>query len=496
MEEIPPVQYACETVAAVNKELQQLTALHAAEPRRNINPFSMRLQGVIDACVMGGIAKYQEAFFTSEFLAGQPSHLEHVLHLRQCIVEQMKILETALALHGKLAPPEVQPLHKRLEECLAQMKQRLKDWGFPSPDAGLRYASTSTPHPPQHRRAGSDAGIEYSPQKVLNPSMAALPDRRPAPAQRAITVTGSCGTSSNRSSSSSSSLYGQLTSIDDGGVEGSDEEGLYCKPSEIMEKLQAVSGLNGGSGGRTIPTPTVPASSRTPRSSISSSAKSPRSANDYIFFTPTALRDSGFGTDRESLVMSNSVSPRPSKSLQRGRQISTVSSNSLSRDTTPPRHDAPPLPPRSSTKSSLDETDFTPPPIQPKRIPKKGSSVSSLIASIEDSVSPRQHRPPPAPPLPHKTSTATPPCNNPPPVPPHRTVINNSTSFSNPLDLGTGSGSLMDEVCSLLAASGCQVMSNGGSNNCPSPPPHPPPPPPADDPPTRPPVLFARDLIN
>jgi len=46
VEEIPPIQYACETVAAVNRELQQLTSLHAAEPRRNINPFSMRLQGV------------------------------------------------------------------------------------------------------------------------------------------------------------------------------------------------------------------------------------------------------------------------------------------------------------------------------------------------------------------------------------------------------------------------------------------------------------------
>ena len=47
VEEIPPIQYACETVAAVNRELQHLTSLHAAEPRRNINPFSMRLQGVL-----------------------------------------------------------------------------------------------------------------------------------------------------------------------------------------------------------------------------------------------------------------------------------------------------------------------------------------------------------------------------------------------------------------------------------------------------------------
>ena len=246
VEEIAPVQYACETVSSVNKELEQLTALHKAEPRRNINPLSMRLQGVIDACVNGGIAKYQEAFFTSEFLAGQQSHLEHVLQLRQCIVEQMRILDTGLALHGRLAPPEVQPLHKMLVDRLAQMKQRLKDWGFPSPEAGLRYANNtgSSPSLPlMYRRAESDAGIEYHlGKKRLNSSSSpALPERRPGPPLRSVTVT---GTGSNRSSTtSSSSLYGQLTSIDD---HGSDDEALYCKPAEILEKLQATTDSTAG----------------------------------------------------------------------------------------------------------------------------------------------------------------------------------------------------------------------------------------------------------
>lgn len=265
VEEIPPVQYARETVLSVNRELQQLTCLHAAEPRRNINPFTMRLQGVIDACVMGGIAKYQEAFFNSEFLASQPTHLEHVLQLRQAIVEQVRLLEAGLTLHGKLAPPEVQPLHARLVECLAGMKQRLRDWGFPSPEAGLRHASTSTQNliAHHHRRADSDAGIEYSPSKVLlNTSLPNLPDRRtPQPAQRSLTISGG-GISSNRSSSSSSSLYGHLTSIgDDAGC--SDEEDLYCKPSEILEKLQAAAALNGRSGGAT-PTPSI-SQTTTPR---------------------------------------------------------------------------------------------------------------------------------------------------------------------------------------------------------------------------------------
>ena len=100
VKEIAPVQYACETVLFVNGERQQLASLH----------------------VLGGIEKYQEAFFSSDFLANHAGHLEHVFQLHQ-IVEQMRILDAELTLHGKLAPPEVQPLHKKLVECLAQMKQ-------------------------------------------------------------------------------------------------------------------------------------------------------------------------------------------------------------------------------------------------------------------------------------------------------------------------------------------------------------------------------------
>lgn len=549
VEEIPPIQYACETVLSVNRELQQLTSLHAAEPRRNINPFSMRLQGttknlmalwliyleiisviyalfpsllgVIDACVMGGIAKYQEAFFTSEFLTSHSGHLDHVLQLRQCIAEQMRILEVGLTLHGKLAPVEVQPLHKRLVECLVLMKQRLKEWGFPSPDTQIRCMSTafSSGGTLHHRRADSDAGIEYSTTKIpnsnhlLNTSLPTIPDRKPLHPQmnhqRSLPgiSTSSGGPPSNRSSSSSSSLYGHLTV---GEVGSEDEEDIYCRPSEIMEKLQAAN--NGGAqlwNTTATSTPVQASSSQgstTPRSSNSAGrSKSPRWANEYIFFTPASMRearDSGIGTDRDSGIrdsLLNSIPPSRSSSkslLQQMNQVALQHDASPESTRTPPRHYPPPLPPRSS-KTSLEDSSFvsesneitsTPPPIHPKRVPKKGPFTSSMIIMSPESQSSdsrhHHHRPPPAPPLPPKSANVsmspmspTPTSAQqlcPPPVPPHR-AINNSTSFSNPLDLGSGSGSLVDEVCSLLAASGC--MSNGSDNSkCPSSPPSSPPP--------------------
>jgi dedicator of cytokinesis protein 3 len=42
--EVAPVQFACETMESVNKELRQLINQYTLDRKRNINPFSMRLQ--------------------------------------------------------------------------------------------------------------------------------------------------------------------------------------------------------------------------------------------------------------------------------------------------------------------------------------------------------------------------------------------------------------------------------------------------------------------
>lgn len=126
VEEVPPVQFACETMQNVNCKLSQLIATYTQDPKRNINPLSMRLQGIIDANVMGGIAKYQEAFFTAEFARSCPQSNSHIHRLYSLIVEQVDILESGLVVHGQLAPPEVQPLHRRLMERLEQLRCSIK----------------------------------------------------------------------------------------------------------------------------------------------------------------------------------------------------------------------------------------------------------------------------------------------------------------------------------------------------------------------------------
>lgn len=125
--ELTPVEFACETMANVEKELCDHIAQYKSDPSKNINPFSMRLQGIIDANVMGGISKYQEAFFTEQFTKSPEGIIQqnNVNKLKYLIHEQVKILDTALELHGQLAPDGVQPLHKRLLERFSQLKQSL-----------------------------------------------------------------------------------------------------------------------------------------------------------------------------------------------------------------------------------------------------------------------------------------------------------------------------------------------------------------------------------
>lgn len=154
VQELTPVEYACEIISNAGKELSELIVQYRRDPKRNINPFSMRLQGTIDANVMGGISKYQEAFFSENFLkspqgAGQQANVQR---LKVLILEQIQILEQALELHGQLAPPGVQPLHNRLLERFSQLKQSLSGMGRLKRQPSESIVNTPLPPLPTEQR--------------------------------------------------------------------------------------------------------------------------------------------------------------------------------------------------------------------------------------------------------------------------------------------------------------------------------------------------------
>lgn len=167
--ELTPVEVACETMENTIKELQELSNQYKSDDRGNLNPFTMRLQGTIDANVQGGIPKYQDAFL-SEIYKKSPEgkeNAQYIQKLQHLIVELLSVLEKALDLHGKIAPSEIQPLHQSLVQRLQSIRESV---------AGLsrsRYRSAdsvgsivNTPLPPLPI---SKSIQDYEPDELYTP---------------------------------------------------------------------------------------------------------------------------------------------------------------------------------------------------------------------------------------------------------------------------------------------------------------------------------------
>ena len=58
--ELSPIETAIDTLTVKNKEILTMCNRYAANPKIDLNPFTMLLNGVIDAAVMGGISNYEK----------------------------------------------------------------------------------------------------------------------------------------------------------------------------------------------------------------------------------------------------------------------------------------------------------------------------------------------------------------------------------------------------------------------------------------------------
>ncbi|XP_029630018.1 dedicator of cytokinesis protein 3-like [Salmo trutta] len=143
--EVSPLENAIYVVENKNHELRTLISQYQHKQLHgNINLLSMCLNGVIDAAVNGGIARYQEAFFDKEYISSHPEDTEKITALKDLMQEQVYILGVGLAVHDKLVHPEMRPLHKKLIDQFQMMRSSL--YGLPGLDklsAACSGASTT-----------------------------------------------------------------------------------------------------------------------------------------------------------------------------------------------------------------------------------------------------------------------------------------------------------------------------------------------------------------
>ena len=205
-------------MAAKNAELRDLMS----NPRPVLK-LTQSLQGVIDAAVNGGLAKYQEAFFNNAELASH--HPDQVAKLQALMSEQVSVLETALDTHKKVASADLLPLHTHLVERFATMKQNV------TTSAAVIVASNSA------AAASKKTSIVNTPlPPVPSPPSAPMP---PASMPSASATSASLRTASSSvtlasedslstASSATSPTYGQLQT-----------EAIYSKPADLKSSGSA-----------------------------------------------------------------------------------------------------------------------------------------------------------------------------------------------------------------------------------------------------------------
>lgn len=123
---VSPLRNAIETMEATNTMLRDLIVAHKADHSLPLNPLSMKLNGILDPAVMGGIDNYEKGFLNAEYRTSHPEESSDLLKLEGLIAEQIPLLGVGLQLHKARAPPELSPFHQRLEQCFASMRSQVE----------------------------------------------------------------------------------------------------------------------------------------------------------------------------------------------------------------------------------------------------------------------------------------------------------------------------------------------------------------------------------
>ncbi|XP_078053338.1 dedicator of cytokinesis protein myoblast city isoform X1 [Augochlora pura] len=123
---VSPLRNAIETMEATNSMLRDLIIAHKAEHSLPLNPLSMKLNGILDPAVMGGIDNYEKAFLNPEYRSSHPEENSDLLKLEGLIADQIPLLSVGLQLHKMRAPPELTPFHQRLEHCFTSMRSQVE----------------------------------------------------------------------------------------------------------------------------------------------------------------------------------------------------------------------------------------------------------------------------------------------------------------------------------------------------------------------------------
>ncbi|XP_052752869.1 dedicator of cytokinesis protein 1 [Galleria mellonella] len=172
---VSPLAAAVDALHAANLELRALV-LSARAPAASLQPLTLRLNGILDAAVQGGIKNYESAFLTPAYEERHPEDAPLLAKLKDLIMEQIPLLKYGLEVHGARAPPALQALHQHLASCFRQMQLhvhhrygvKMADLEPETPEVQLRMrtptrdSSVSDPNSSNNRISDISTGTDNS----------------------------------------------------------------------------------------------------------------------------------------------------------------------------------------------------------------------------------------------------------------------------------------------------------------------------------------------
>merc|ERR1712176_889771 len=125
--EYTPLEVAIMNLDKKNQEIIEEISIVSAAAKKDVQRLSMLLQGVLDAAVMGGIAKYQEAFFDGSYMAEFPDQEVLRPKFQKVLADQIPILKDGLDLYTEHSAETLKLHVEHLTTSYEKMVVNLKE---------------------------------------------------------------------------------------------------------------------------------------------------------------------------------------------------------------------------------------------------------------------------------------------------------------------------------------------------------------------------------
>ncbi|XP_047512323.1 dedicator of cytokinesis protein 1 isoform X2 [Pieris napi] len=120
---VSPLEVAVETMSNTNRQLKRVI-LETKNTNAILHPLTMRLQGILDPQVQGGLVNYELAFFTASYEARHPEHSGLLQQLKDLIADQVPLLKFGLEVHASRDPDK--KMHALLVKRFHEIQQKVE----------------------------------------------------------------------------------------------------------------------------------------------------------------------------------------------------------------------------------------------------------------------------------------------------------------------------------------------------------------------------------